>query len=357
MFRKSMLFLFLLAVSTFLSLPALAARDIRVYITEESPRGQRFYTADPSRPVSVYLDGSEISYDLPALVFEDKYTRGRTMVPLRVTAEFMGADVEWHDESQTIFVKHDGDTAVLTVGNHRAEANGKEVMLDIAPVIIRGRTLVPLRFFSEALGCYVKWNEEKWSVFINTSGKDFPIGKNPGIYRHFNSLMRKEAVYFGKARRYKGLNSFYREWTSETLTTGKKKVYARIETPFLAIARAARIAAKSDRDLARQGVREILERYEEQLPFYVYVSGDEPDFAHRYRAYLEQGGKKTVSRERIVKDEVYQKEYLGGKDSYTAVIKFIFDPDEFATSEPVTLVVESGAREALRFHFDLPHIR
>lgn len=55
---------------------------------------------------------------------------------------------------------------VLKIGNNIAEVNGESIELDCAPVIMNNRTLVPLRFISEELGCNVTWDEEHREVVI-----------------------------------------------------------------------------------------------------------------------------------------------------------------------------------------------
>ena len=43
-----------------------------------------------------------------------------------------------------------------------------QIELDVPPKIENGRTLVPIRFISENLGCDVEWDELKREVIINT---------------------------------------------------------------------------------------------------------------------------------------------------------------------------------------------
>ncbi len=87
---------------------------------------------------------------------------GRTMVPLRFIAEAFGAQVEWIPETKginiTLSLKSVVTTIGLQVGNPTAIVNGQVVTLDVAPVIVNGRTFVPLRFVAEAFGAKVDWN-------------------------------------------------------------------------------------------------------------------------------------------------------------------------------------------------------
>lgn len=61
------------------------------------------------------------------------------------------------------------DEIVLTIGSTEAIVNGKEITLDVAPVIMNNRTLVPIRFVSEALGYEVSWDEATQQVKIKTT--------------------------------------------------------------------------------------------------------------------------------------------------------------------------------------------
>ncbi|MEW6047835.1 MAG: stalk domain-containing protein [Bacillota bacterium] len=93
--------------------------------------------------------------------------QGRTMVPVRAIAEALGAQVEWDEDTRTVVVLK-GDKAVLVpVGSPQARVNGAEVALDVPAVIVGNRTLIPLRFVSESLGAFVDWFETGQVVVIN----------------------------------------------------------------------------------------------------------------------------------------------------------------------------------------------
>ncbi|MGC8943760.1 MAG: copper amine oxidase N-terminal domain-containing protein, partial [Caldisericia bacterium] len=96
---------------------------------------------------------------------------GRTMVPLRFIAEAFGAQVEWIPETKGINISLELKSAVhtigLQVGNPTAIVDGQVVTLDVAPVIVNGRTFVPLRFVAEAFGASVDWNSLYQVVTIN----------------------------------------------------------------------------------------------------------------------------------------------------------------------------------------------
>jgi serine protease Do len=53
----------------------------------------------------------------------------------------------------------------------RVLVDGQEVVFDVPAHIVDGRTLVPLRFVTEAMGAEVNWFEESSTVTVETSGK------------------------------------------------------------------------------------------------------------------------------------------------------------------------------------------
>jgi len=95
----------------------------------------------------------------------------RTQVPFRVTLEKFGAKVDWNASTKTIVAVGEAANVQLVIGNQRAIVNGKSVTLDTPAMIIRGATMVPVRFVSEAMGAEVEWIEAMQTVSITTSKK------------------------------------------------------------------------------------------------------------------------------------------------------------------------------------------
>lgn len=54
----------------------------------------------------------------------------------------------------------------LKIGSQEMTVEGKTTVLDVAPKIENGRTLVPLRAISEALGAEVTWDEQTQTVTV-----------------------------------------------------------------------------------------------------------------------------------------------------------------------------------------------
>ncbi len=54
----------------------------------------------------------------------------------------------------------------MIVDNPKVTVNGKEMVLDVPPTIVNARTLVPIRFISEALGALVEWDGPTRTITI-----------------------------------------------------------------------------------------------------------------------------------------------------------------------------------------------
>ena len=91
---------------------------------------------------------------------------GRTMVPLRFVGEAFGAEFSYEATNKTIDIIFGNDKIKMQIGKKSATVNGKEVVLDVAPFIVNGRTLVPIRFISETFGAQVNWDGNTKTVTI-----------------------------------------------------------------------------------------------------------------------------------------------------------------------------------------------
>ena len=96
---------------------------------------------------------------------------GRTLVPIRFISEAFGASVDWNNSTREATIKLLNNTIVLKVDSTTATVNGYTVYLDAPATIIKqtGRTVVPIRFVSDSLGADVTWNATNKSVTIKFS--------------------------------------------------------------------------------------------------------------------------------------------------------------------------------------------
>lgn len=97
---------------------------------------------------------------------------GRTMVPVRVVAESLGTTVNWDAETKTVSFENEGLKASMVIGNKELLVSGSAVEIDVPATIINKRTMVPVRFLSETFGYNVEWDAETKTVNVTVKKAD-----------------------------------------------------------------------------------------------------------------------------------------------------------------------------------------
>ncbi|WP_159426219.1 copper amine oxidase N-terminal domain-containing protein [Desulfolucanica intricata] len=113
--------------------------------------------------ISVYLDGNELEFDVKPVIEND-----RTLVPLRVIFEALNADVDWDNSTRTVTATKGTNQIKLRIGDKTAYKNGLPITLDVPAKIVSDRTMIPVRFVSEAMGAKVQWDAVNRRVIITS---------------------------------------------------------------------------------------------------------------------------------------------------------------------------------------------
>ena len=115
---------------------------------------------------SALINDTEKTLDVPPFI-----QSGRTLVPFRFIGEALGAKIGFTQDPKTKLTKTvsyelGSIRIILTINNKTADVNGRKVQLDVAPIIVKGRTFVPVRFVSENLGASVEWIAEEEKIIV-----------------------------------------------------------------------------------------------------------------------------------------------------------------------------------------------
>lgn len=92
---------------------------------------------------------------------------GRTLLPLRSVLEALGASIDWNQTTRTVTATKEGIRVILVIDSVTATVNDVKQTLDTPPQIVNGRTLVPLRFLAETFGATVLWNQNTRVITID----------------------------------------------------------------------------------------------------------------------------------------------------------------------------------------------
>lgn len=104
---------------------------------------------------------------------------GTTLVPFRPLFEQLGFVIEWNEATHTVTGKREGLTLSLTPGSGVAKVNGETRTLPTAPQLVNSSLVVPARFVSEAVQYDVSWDERNRTVRIAKPYRlDSPNGRS-----------------------------------------------------------------------------------------------------------------------------------------------------------------------------------
>jgi len=125
-------------------------------------------------PTTVTVNGKAIAFKGQ----QPRTVTGRLMVPMRGVFESIGAYVEYKEVLHRIVARRANETIEMRVGDKVANRNGTEIEMDVPPITVGKRAMIPLRFIAESLGATVNFDKAKNEVQIFTT-EDLPGVKPP----------------------------------------------------------------------------------------------------------------------------------------------------------------------------------
>lgn len=143
----------------------------------------------------LYING-ENSNIKPVIV------NGSALLPLRdILGVFKCDNINWDQETSTITVVNSNMLIKLSIGKDIAQINfgfgqENEWALDQPPIIIEGKTYLPLRFFSDVFLSEIKYENKK--VYLNTPFKYF----NNNWYKSKNFKWQEIAIDNASTKKY-----------------------------------------------------------------------------------------------------------------------------------------------------------
>ena len=90
----------------------------------------------------------------------------RTLVPIRAIIEALGGNVLWEEKTKTVTLSLGEKSIRLVIDSDKGIINGETYLLDVAPVVIEERTMIPIRFVSEGFNLGVAWDSDTRTIYI-----------------------------------------------------------------------------------------------------------------------------------------------------------------------------------------------
>lgn len=138
----------------------------------------------------VYADDISIELNDEIVMFEEPplIVKDRTMVPLKFLMDTLGYEVKWQASNSEVTATRGVNEIKLQIDNDILMINGKSIKSDVAPVIINDRTYVPLAVISRATGSEVTWISDTRTVVIKEKLDFLNLYYGKGAYKNYSAL-------------------------------------------------------------------------------------------------------------------------------------------------------------------------
>jgi len=105
---------------------------------------------------------------------------GRTLVPVRDVFETLGFTPAWDGEARRAILTRGSDRIVLNIDRHTFSVNGVNMTLEVPAQVIRGSTMIPLRAVLEAVDYQLEWNAHARRIDISSGLRRFAESTDDG---------------------------------------------------------------------------------------------------------------------------------------------------------------------------------
>jgi len=117
--------------------------------------------------LNITIDGETI--DIPEEYGAVIIYNNRTMVPVRFVSEFLNFAVDWSEADQLVVFMDAAHAIAFQIGSSvlLTLITGERIIMDAPAMIYDNRSYIPVRFFAEAIGIEVDWDEDTRTVHLS----------------------------------------------------------------------------------------------------------------------------------------------------------------------------------------------
>lgn len=111
--------------------------------------------------IQLFMNDKQLESEVPPMIM-----KGNTLVPVRIIAEEIGATVDWHDANQKVRISKNDKIIEIFINQKTALVNGVPIVMNVSPLIIDQKTILPLRFIGEQLDVKFIYDSFTHSVYM-----------------------------------------------------------------------------------------------------------------------------------------------------------------------------------------------
>ena len=127
-----------------------------------------------------YTYGNKTKMDPLSDVTAPIIINGKTMVPVRFISESMGFPVKWNESAKSVTITGNSNRIKLTLGSDIMNIERKEVKIQSPAIEIESRIYVPLRDIVEAFGMKCTWIDPG-IIIVGSEGEFGQLYVNGGM--------------------------------------------------------------------------------------------------------------------------------------------------------------------------------
>lgn len=141
------------------TLPSIGLYDFTAYAESYGYKVTRYenyywFRNDGMKPIMIDLDGETVFCQDQQPVIKE----GRTLIPIGMVISALGGQAIWDDTEKSAAITYGSTTIKIIIGEKDYYLNGEKLTMDVPAEIINGRTMIPLGITGEALGYDMQWD-------------------------------------------------------------------------------------------------------------------------------------------------------------------------------------------------------
>jgi hypothetical protein len=125
-------------------------------------------TAPSNNSVNLTINKTAVSVNGKGMTLEQApiIVKGNTLIPIRFVTDALGGTVRWDDKERKVTVIRGNKMVDLWVDQADLLVNGQRITAEVPPQIMNNLTVVPLRILSENLGWKVTWDGKTQQITL-----------------------------------------------------------------------------------------------------------------------------------------------------------------------------------------------
>lgn len=96
---------------------------------------------------------------------------GNMLVPAQVVVDMMGASLLWEPDVWKIRISKEDKTLTMYIANYQCANDARVEKMPAQPTLVQDTIMIPLRYTAEALGAVVTWDGKNNTVTVSTTGE------------------------------------------------------------------------------------------------------------------------------------------------------------------------------------------